>query len=772
MEHAHDLEVSAVPLTVLQPYHKNPRRGDTKAIADSLRTNGQYRPIVVNLGTRTGRENEILAGNHTYFAAEQLRWSTIQVSTVDVDDVGAARIVAADNRTADLGSYDNLVLAELLAGLPDLEGTGYSDNELKALTEEPVAPNRERLADRFGAPPVTVLSARGGEWNDRKRLWNDLGLRSQEGRAEELVYDSPQTLFSNWYDVKNKLEAAAGTKLVDADVIKRGAADLKQAGNGTSVFDPALAELLVSWFSAPGQRVIDPWAGGSVRGVVSSVLGRDYVGVELRPEQVAANRMQLDVIGAAVRAGVGLGGDVPEWVSGEAAAVLEALPSESFDLAFSAPPRYGVGNSAEGDFMPELTPVEEHGGFLVKREDAWSRGGASGAKSRAMFAAAESSPGLITAGARNSAQIERGALVARALGIPCRIHTGHGSESTEMALCVQAGAEVFQHFRMNTIKARFREDVVEHSGWASFPFGMEHPVYLEQVAAQVVNVPESVRRIVVPFGSGMTLAAVVLGLEAAGRDIPVLAVSVGTKSTSRLDEYAPGWESRVTVLEHPSAYEDPASELLLGELRLDPIYEAKCIPYLEEGDLLWTVGVRSSVNASLLGDVKTPEWIEGESTERLREMDAASFDLAFGCPPYYNLEKYSDDPRDLSNLSTKEFDEQMVRNIGEVARVLKPDSFAVFVVGSVRDKRGHILDMRRCMSAAAEAAGMFLVNDAVLVTPVGNAAMRSARAFVGSRVLTRTHQEVLVYVKGNRKAAAARCGEVDPGGVLKVEVDE
>lgn len=771
------LTITEMPLTDLQPYYKNPRRGNTKAIAESLRVNGQYKPIVVNLGGLTGRPMEILAGNHTYAAAVELGWDTIQASTVDVDDEGAARIVLADNRTADLGTYDNDSLAELLQGLSDLEGSGYSDRDLQALLTDPAEPSIDRLMDRFGAAPLTVLSARGGDWPERKRMWLELGLRSEAGRDDALVYNSGATQFVNWFAVKNEAEAAVGHKLSDAEVLASpAAAKLRAQGNGTSVFDPALTELLYAWFSKPGMRIIDPWAGGSVRGVVAAVLGREYVGVELRPEQIAANRLQLDVIGAAVRAGIGIGGHVPEWLGGEAGAILEALPDASFDLAFSAPPRYGRTAQEDGvDYTPDFTPVEEHGGVLVKREDAWSRGGASGAKSRAMFAVAEGTAGLLTAGARNSAQIERGALVAAALGIPCRIHTGWGSATPEIRTAQDAGAEVLQHQpgRLTVIRARFNADAAELDGWAVFPFGMDHDVYVEQVAAQVENVPADVARIVVPFGSGMTLAGVVLGLERLGRQTPVLAVSVGSRSTERLDRYVPGWEARVTVVTHPSEYEDPASDLMLGDLRLDPLYEAKCVRYLEEGDLLWTVGIRRSAERPRqLENATQPEWVEGESTEQLREMDAASFDLAFGCPPYYDLEKYSDDPRDLSNLSRVEFDRQMRRNIAEVARVLRDDSFAVFVVGSVRDRRGFVLDMRRCMSDAAEAAGLRLVNDAVLLTPVGTAAPRAAKSFTATRTLTRVHQEVLVYVKGDRKRAAARCGEVEPLALAKVEVDE
>lgn len=128
-----ELALEYRPVRELRTYHRNPRQGDTHAIASSLRVNGQYRPIVVNRGTHTSRANEVLAGNHTLMAARDLGWEHIAVVWVDVDDDQCARIVAADNRTADLGSYDERLLAELLGDLPDLDGTGYDPGDLDAL---------------------------------------------------------------------------------------------------------------------------------------------------------------------------------------------------------------------------------------------------------------------------------------------------------------------------------------------------------------------------------------------------------------------------------------------------------------------------------------------------------------------------------------------------------------------------------------------------------------------------------------------------------------
>lgn len=158
-----ELLVVEFPVGELSTFHKNPRRGAVKKIAESLRARGQYRPIVVNVGTLTGRRNEILAGNHTFAAAKLLGWSTIQATTVD--DEAAAQIVLADNRLADLGSYDDGDLLAVLQAAGDLTGTGYSEPDVSALLralEDPVG-----LTDPDAVPdlPEVPISVLGDVWN-------------------------------------------------------------------------------------------------------------------------------------------------------------------------------------------------------------------------------------------------------------------------------------------------------------------------------------------------------------------------------------------------------------------------------------------------------------------------------------------------------------------------------------------------------------------------------------------------------------------------------
>jgi ParB-like chromosome segregation protein Spo0J len=128
-----------VKIDDLTPYEGNARRGKIDTIVESLQINGQYRPIVVNKGTHTGRRNEILAGNHTWQAAAKLGWDKIDVHWVDVDDAAARRINLVDNRANDIAGYDEAELAALLKACEgDLAGTGYTEADLEKMFNDAV----------------------------------------------------------------------------------------------------------------------------------------------------------------------------------------------------------------------------------------------------------------------------------------------------------------------------------------------------------------------------------------------------------------------------------------------------------------------------------------------------------------------------------------------------------------------------------------------------------------------------------------------------------
>jgi DNA modification methylase len=194
------------------------------------------------------------------------------------------------------------------------------DNDLWG---KPIAPpSRGPLADRFLMPPFSVLNAREGDWQERKRAWIALGIESEVGRAGALMMSNQSGL----------LAIQRGTEKTDA------AADDSALASGTSIFDPVLCELAYRWFCPHGGQVLDPFCGGSVRGVVAAHMERRYWGCDLRQEQVDANYAQAKKCCAGERL-------QPQWVCGDARNELAQLADHApfgCDFVFSCPPYFDL----------------------------------------------------------------------------------------------------------------------------------------------------------------------------------------------------------------------------------------------------------------------------------------------------------------------------------------------------------------------------------------------------------------------------------------------
>jgi len=159
---------------------------------------------------------------------------------------------------------------------------------------------QESLRDKWIEPPFTRLDAVSGSWQKRKKKWLKLGIKSELGRDGALCL--AQEL--------NKL-------------------DPRESYTGTSVFDPVLCELMYKWFCPENGEILDPFAGGSVRGVVANYLDYKYTGIELRKEQVESNRDQgLDLLEI---------NNQPNWYIGDSDVVLDDI-DKKFDFLFSCPP--------------------------------------------------------------------------------------------------------------------------------------------------------------------------------------------------------------------------------------------------------------------------------------------------------------------------------------------------------------------------------------------------------------------------------------------------
>lgn len=161
-----------------------------------------------------------------------------------------------------------------------------------------------KLQERYIVPPVAVFDTKQGYWQKRKREWKEFGLHSEEGRADNLIGGGGL----------NRIAKKRGNNLT-----------------GTSIFDPVLCEVIYNWFCVKGGTVFDPFAGGSVRGIVAEILGLKYIGVDLSEKQVDANQIQADKLGVC-----------PVWHCDDSRNADSYIDDGTADLLFSCPPYHNL----------------------------------------------------------------------------------------------------------------------------------------------------------------------------------------------------------------------------------------------------------------------------------------------------------------------------------------------------------------------------------------------------------------------------------------------
>ena len=700
-----------------QNYRRHPKT-QLDALEGALEEIGWIQRVIVN--QRTGH---MIDGHARVELSMKRNEPQVPVLYVDLDEREEKIALAVLDPIAGLAYHDEEVLADLLSGI-ETDNAALAEflNQLDPSAEEAEGTDatevRATLAEQYLVPPFSILDARQKYWADRKRTWLALGIRSEKGRGQDgekagqggLTF-SVSAQPGHVLDRKQELEKRDGKTYTWAEFAEQYPEEITLGGD--SIFDPVLTEISYRWFAQPGGKVLDPFAGGSVRGVVAAMLGYQYTGLELRGEQVQANR--------------------ENWLE---------IRNEGGRTQIEEPE----------DNQPDLTPVETHGNRLMKRDDLYCVAGVRGGKVRACWNLAQGATGLVTAGSRQSPQVNIVANIAKRLGIPARVHVPKGELTPELRAAEAQGAEIIQHKAgYNSVIIKRAHDDAEEQGFREIPFGMESEFAVRQTAEQVANLPwGEFDRIVIPVGSGMNLAGLLHGLKSQGQDVPVLGVKVGADPTKRLDKYAPkGWKKQVKLIKSGQDYHDHAPETVLEGVQLDPVYEAKCIPFLKPRDLLWVVGIRQTARQA---DQNTddPTWIQADSRQADKVLqEGAQYDLVFSCPPYADLEVYSDDPNDISNMDYDTFIDAYREIIAKATARLKENRFAVFVVGDVRDKKGFYRNFVGDTVQAFEDAGLRYYNEAILITPTGSLAMRAGKLFRASRKLAKAHQNVLVFSKGS-----------------------
>ncbi|EHA4047095.1 TPA: chromosome partitioning protein ParB [Enterococcus faecalis] len=302
------MRIEKMKLSDLKPAPYNPRielksgMTEYENLKNSLLEFGFVDPPIFN------QQTGCLVGGHQRVAvAIDLGFKEVETSIVDLPLKKEKILNIALNNLE--GSWDEEKLTVLLEDLEsdELLLTGFSQSELDDLLSDldeietladkvKANPVNSNLFDSFLFPPFSYLDTKTKRWLDRKKQWKELGIKSELGREDNLVFS----------------------------------ANLQAPGlEGTSIFDPVLCELGYRWFTPKTKsNIFDPFAGGSVRGIVAKVLGHNYTGIDLRAEQVSANYANAREIGLS---------DI-NWICDDSLDIDEHIENESQDLLFTCPP--------------------------------------------------------------------------------------------------------------------------------------------------------------------------------------------------------------------------------------------------------------------------------------------------------------------------------------------------------------------------------------------------------------------------------------------------
>lgn len=140
-----------------------------------------------------------------------------------------------------------------------------------------------------------------------------------------------------------------------------------------------------------------------------------------------------------------------------------------------------------------------------------------------------------------------------------------------------------------------------------------------------------------------------------------------------------------------------------------------------------------------------PQWYVGDSNKLLDDF-TNKFDFVFSCPPYADLEIYSELEGDISNMPYNDFIKSYKSIIKKSCNLLKENCYACFVVGEVRDKKGNYIGFVPDTIKAFQECGMQFYNEAILLNAIASASMR-ANNNMKSQKLVKVHQNVLIFKK-------------------------
>jgi 1-aminocyclopropane-1-carboxylate deaminase/D-cysteine desulfhydrase-like pyridoxal-dependent ACC family enzyme len=251
----------------------------------------------------------------------------------------------------------------------------------------------------------------------------------------------------------------------------------------------------------------------------------------------------------------------------------------------------------------DLTQIERHGDYYVKRDDLFVINNVCGGKARVVneLVARGMHDGqyvFVSCGSRDSRQCEVVAKICEKHNVECHLFMPSGADTD-----IIKSIKNVKNATIHRTKVGYNSVLISHSkkfaemyDFFYIPFGLECQETIDINMHQVQNVPKDVKRIVVPCGSGMNMISIIKGLDYYGRyDVKVVGVMVGHDPRKTLDGFIHNslferCKVNYELVRCPYDYSKKAKDVMIGGLKVDEMYEAKCLPFLEKNDLLWIVG--------------------------------------------------------------------------------------------------------------------------------------------------------------------------------------
>lgn len=298
------MKIEKMNIENIIPYENNAKihtKEQIEQIKNSILQFGNNDPIAID------ENNTIIEGHGRYFALKELGYNDVDViKLTHLDEEKKRAYILVHNKlTMNTGFDFKLLQNELDCLNIDMSQFGFDidfDIEKETLYDKiKNNPINSNLFDTFIVPPFSVFDTRSKCWIDRKNEWIDLGIKSELGRDGDLLF---------------------------CDNLSNDS--LPQ----TSIFNPVICEVCYNWFGIDNSVILDPFAGGSVRGIVAEKLGNSYIGIDLRKEQIEANIVNAKECNCDL--------DKINWIVGNSQNVDNYVDNESVDLIFTCPPYFDL----------------------------------------------------------------------------------------------------------------------------------------------------------------------------------------------------------------------------------------------------------------------------------------------------------------------------------------------------------------------------------------------------------------------------------------------